>query len=137
MFWRKSLSAGGDFRECYAVLEKGKLDFFKKESDYVNAEDPLNKKIIKMGDYALETNYRYDLLTSNCRFSVLMTMCTVRSKFESNGNPMAGISQLMILRSEYDLKEAAKKYKFVLVPKVCFDVIEICSSESVNFHDFT
>jgi hypothetical protein len=58
IFWRKTLSAGGDFRECYGVLEKGRLDFYKKEEDFANMANPINAKAFNIKDYSIETDYR-------------------------------------------------------------------------------
>lgn len=66
IFWRGSLSSGGTYSEVFCSVGRGAVDFFKKKSDFLNNENPLNKKPIKLWQYKLETNYRYALV--NCPF---------------------------------------------------------------------
>lgn len=57
LFWRGTLSKGGKFREFYAVVEKGTLDFYKSEEDFTQHNNPVNAKPIKLWEYKLETDY--------------------------------------------------------------------------------
>ena len=58
LFFRGRLSAGGKFREAFAVIERGKLDLYAKRKDYIDHENSINDKPIKLWNYKLETSYR-------------------------------------------------------------------------------
>lgn len=108
LFWRGSLSSGGQLRECYAVLEKGMLDFYRHEEDFQQHVDPINPRPFKLGEFRLELDYKKFLrneggLKSSMRGAVL-------------GQPDFSAGQLMM--SPFALKEASRKFKFALLPKV-------------------
>ena len=56
---RQSIEDGGLFIKYFAVLEKGRLDFYSKEKDYRENANPINKKPIKLWQYDLSTDHRY------------------------------------------------------------------------------
>ncbi|CAE7552949.1 unnamed protein product [Symbiodinium microadriaticum] len=58
LWMRQSLSKGGELEQCYAVLENGKLDLYKKESDFINHENPINKRPFQLWKYRLELDIR-------------------------------------------------------------------------------
>ncbi len=70
----------------------------------------MNKKQINLGDYGLETDYsvfdasQYTSLKGSVRSAVL---------------GQGDFSPAQLFMSSYDLKEASKKYKFALLPRVC------------------
>ena len=98
MFWRTSLSSGASFRQVFAVIERGTLDVYKKEDDFINHNNPIIQKPIKLEEYTLVTDYR-KFVNQTSAFSFAETMA-----------------------SSYDLKQAAKKFKFCLVPKVASEL---------------
>ncbi len=108
LFWRGTLSSGGNFRECYATVEKGKLDFYKKEQDFVDHENSINKKPFQLWEYAVETDYR--------KFG--RNIVTPQAGIRGAVIGQSDFSMIEIMRSPYDLKEASKKFKFALIPKV-------------------
>ena len=55
---RDSLENGGNFLKRFAVLERGCIDFYNKEQDFIAHENPINKKPIKLWTYVLETDSR-------------------------------------------------------------------------------
>jgi hypothetical protein len=58
IFWRGSLSSGGQLREVYAVLEKGKLDFYSSQDAYEKHKNPLNVRAFDLWQYTLEKDVR-------------------------------------------------------------------------------
>jgi hypothetical protein len=58
IFWRGSLSSGGRLREVYAVLEKGKLEFYNSQEAYEKHMDPINVKPFNLWQYSLERDVR-------------------------------------------------------------------------------
>lgn len=55
---RQALEDGGLFQKYYAVLEKGRLDFYRNEKDYRENTNPVNHKPVKLWQYNVELDYR-------------------------------------------------------------------------------
>ena len=107
---RMSLSKGGQLQECYGVLDKGRFDVYHSENDFMNHSNPINKSPIKLWQYTLETDARNFANNSTASLTGAIRGAIMgQSEF----------SFATLASSEYDLKEAAKKYKFALCPKVC------------------
>jgi hypothetical protein len=117
-----SLSEGCTFKECFAVVENGKLILFNNEAQYLNFEDAIRKP------YKLE-NYR---LVSHPRDVVATAVAPGGpSKFSLSGHDHLTVADAM--RSDYNLKEAVIKYRFNLVPKVSAVLLFI---EHLRLFDF-
>jgi hypothetical protein len=58
LWLRQTLSKGGELQQCYAVLEKGKLDIYRSEEHFINHENPINKQPFQLWKYALELDPR-------------------------------------------------------------------------------
>ena len=82
-----SMEAGGNFYKRFAVLEKGCLDFYHKEQDFIAHESPINKKPIKLWTYVLETDSR--------KFSKSVTSIQNRLKSALMGNDDFRVADLM------------------------------------------
>lgn len=113
MWRRKPLEKGGSFVKVFAVLEKGKLDFYDSEQHYINHENPINSQPVKLWQHNLETDPR--------KFSRSVTSLrnTIKSAILGNEDFYVGD----ILKSEYDLIYASKNFKFALLPKVSSELI--------------
>lgn len=55
---RQPIEDGGLFQKYYAVLEKGRLDFYKNEKDYRENSNPVNQRPVKLWQYNLELDHR-------------------------------------------------------------------------------
>lgn len=110
---RKPLEKGGTFTKVFAVLEKGKLDFYNSEADYVNHENPLNTHPVKLWQHNVETDPR----------KFVRTVTSLRNTIKTAllGNEDFYVSDLM--SAEYDLVYASKNYKFALIPKVSSELV--------------
>ena len=88
LWLRESLENGGNFLKRFAVLEKGCIDFYIKEQDFISHENPINKKPIKLWAYVLETDSR--------RFvkSVTSIQNTFKSAFMGNDDFTVNVSRL-------------------------------------------
>ena len=70
---RQSIEEGGLFVKYFAVLEKGRLDFYYKEKDYRENANPVNPKSIKLWQYDLELDPRYVRMV--CTTFVMFILC--------------------------------------------------------------
>lgn len=114
--WKRlPIEEGGTFFQCYANLEKGKLDFYRSKEDYSELNDPINKKAIKLWEVECETDPR--------KFSKKVTALGNLAKSALVGSEDFTISDLMKYQKKYDLKFASKNYKFALIPKVSSELI--------------
>uniref|UniRef100_A0A7S3H602 PH domain-containing protein n=1 Tax=Spumella elongata TaxID=89044 RepID=A0A7S3H602_9STRA len=105
---RQSIEDGGLFIKYFAVLEKGRLDFYLKEKDYRENANPINKKPIKL--------WQYDLGTDHRRYAKNVSSLGGGIKSRIMGNEDFAMSDL--LTSQHDLQYASRNYKFGLIPKV-------------------
>jgi hypothetical protein len=108
IFWRTRFSQGGRLTLRYGVLKNGMLDLYKTEEDYILFKNPINAKPFHMCDYTLQTDY--------ARFPKGLT--SVRKSVMKRTTGQGEFSFADRFSSEYNLKEAALKYRFVLYPKV-------------------
>eukprot|EP01034_Spumella_vulgaris_P021982 gene21982-28069_t len=119
---RQSIEEGGLFVRYFAVLEKGRLDFYHREKDYRENLNPVNLKAVKLRDFDLETDHR-----KYSKKAISLTS-TMKSAMIGGGEDFS-VSDAMT--SEHDLQYAAKNFKFGLVPKVsseltatvCFELL--------------
>ena len=59
VIWQRTpAEEGGQFFKCYGTLKDGRLDFYKNEQDYLDHQNPLNKKPYKMWQFNVETDHR-------------------------------------------------------------------------------
>eukprot|EP00602_Paraphysomonas_sp_CaronLab_P005541 CAMPEP_0185025428 /NCGR_PEP_ID=MMETSP1103-20130426/8390_1 /TAXON_ID=36769 /ORGANISM="Paraphysomonas bandaiensis, Strain Caron Lab Isolate" /LENGTH=318 /DNA_ID=CAMNT_0027558627 /DNA_START=310 /DNA_END=1266 /DNA_ORIENTATION=- len=119
LWMRQSLSKGGELQLCYAVLEKGKLDIYRKESDFVNHENPINQRPFQLWKYRLELDPR--------KFNRGLTSASKSLRKLATGQGEFSITQLAT--SDYDLKEAVHKYRFILYPKVLSELTPLATGE--------
>ena len=117
---REPLEHGGLFIKRFAVLEKGCIDFYRKESDFSAFENPVNRDPVKLWQYTLEEDPR--------KFSKSVTSIQNTFKSAVMGNDDFSMSDLM--SSEYDLAYAAKHFKFALIPKISS---ELATVEIIEF----
>jgi len=108
LWLRQSLSKGGELEQCYAVLEKGKLDVYRSEQHFINHENPINKNPFQLWKYALELDPR--------KFNRGFSSASKSMRKLVSGQGEFSVATLMT--SEFDLKEASKKFRFVMHPKV-------------------
>ena len=108
LFWRTPFSHGGKLTRRYGVLKNGVLDLYKAEEDYVRYRDPINTKPFKLCDYTLETDYK--------KFP--KGVSSVRKSVQKRATGQGEFTLAERYASEYNLKEAALKYRFVLYPRV-------------------
>lgn len=94
---RSSLSSGSRFEEVYAVLEKGTLDFYKNEQQYERNVNPINAKPVRLWEYALERDV---------------------SKFNQGMLGQTDFSMYQLMTARVDLRLAATRFRFALMPKV-------------------
>eukprot|EP01035_Chromulina_nebulosa_P020426 gene20426-26506_t len=105
---RRPVEHGGLFIKYYAVLEKGKLDFYKSLQDYKDYSNPINPSPYKLWELDIETDYnKFEKKVSSLRRVLTSTLV---------GNDEFTLSDIM--SSDYDLKYASKNYRFALIPKV-------------------
>jgi len=105
---RQSIEEGGLFVKYFAVLEKGRLDFYYKEKDYRENSNPVNLKPVKLWQFDLETDHR--------KYSKKAVSLSSTMKSAMIGNEDFSMTDAMT--SEYDLQFASKNFKFGLIPKV-------------------
>jgi len=105
---RQSIEEGGLFVKYFAVLEKGRLDFYYKEKDYRENANPVNLKPVKLWQFDLETDHR--------KYSKKAVSLSSAMKTAMIGNEDFSIADAM--SSEFDLQYASKNFKFGLIPKV-------------------
>lgn len=110
---RQSIEDGGLFIKYFAVLEKGRLDFYNREKDYRENANPVNSKPIKLWQYTLETDHR--------KYTKNVTSLGSTMKSAMLGNEDFAMSDL--LTSPYDLQFASRNYKFGLLPKVSSELM--------------
>ena len=108
IFWRTSFAEGGRLTLRYGVLKNGMLDLYKKEEDYVLYKNPLNSKPFKLWEYIIETDYN--------KFP--KGVSSVRKSIQKRTTGQGEFNFAQRFASEYNLKEAALKYRFILYPKV-------------------
>jgi len=113
MWRRRPLEKGGTFVKVFAVLEKGKLDFYDSEQHYINHENPINQQPVKLWQQNLETDPR--------KFSRSVTSLRNTLKAALLGNEDFYVSDVMA--SEFDLVYASKNFKFALLPKVSSELV--------------
>ena len=128
IWMRESLELGGNFLKRFAVLEKGCLDFYAKEQDFISHENPINKKPIKLWLYVIETDSR--------KFAKTVTSIQNSLKSAFMGNDDFTVQDL--LSSGYDLPHAAKHFKFALIPKVSSelatsDIVELLAHDERSY----
>mmetsp|Transcript_17970 Transcript_17970/g.39844 ORF Transcript_17970/g.39844 Transcript_17970/m.39844 type:complete len:416 (+) Transcript_17970:196-1443(+) len=118
--WRRqSIEDGGLFLKCFAVLEKGRLDFYARERDYRENANPVNSKPIKL--------WQYDLATDHRRYAKNVTSLGSGIKSAVLGNEDFAMSDL--LTSPHDLQYASRNFKFGLVPKVSSELMASTTHE--------
>jgi hypothetical protein len=83
----------------YAVLEKGVLDFFQSAQSFERGDKPLNTKPVRLWEYSLERDV---------------------SKFNMGMLGQTDFSVYQLMTSRVDLRMAATRFRFALMPKVCF-----------------
>lgn len=105
---RQSIEEGGLFVKYFAVLEKGRLDFYYKEKDYRENSNPVNPKPVKLWQFDLETDHR--------KYSKKAVSLSSAMKTAMIGNEDFSLADAM--SSEFDLQYASKNFKFGLIPKV-------------------
>lgn len=113
MWRRRALEKGGAFVKVFAVLEKGKLDFYESEQHYINHENPINPQPVKLWQHNLETDPR--------KFSRSVTSLRNTLKSAILGNEDFYVSDIM--SSEFDLVYASKNFKYALLPKVSSELV--------------
>lgn len=113
MWRRRALEKGGTFVRVFAVLEKGKLDFYDSEQHYINHENPINQQPVKLWQQNLETDPR--------KFSRSVTSLRNTLKSAILGNEDFYVADVM--SSEFDLVFASKNFKFALLPKVSSELV--------------
>jgi hypothetical protein len=105
---RQSIEEGGLFVKYFAVLEKGRLDFYYREKDYRENSNPVNLKPVKLWQFDLETDHR--------KYSKKAVSLSSAMKTAMIGNEDFSLADAM--GSEFDLQYASKNFKFGLIPKV-------------------
>lgn len=108
LWMRQSLSKGGELEQCYAVLEKGKLDIYRSEQHFIDHENPINKHPFQLWKYALELDPRKFNRGFSSASKSMRKIMTGQGEF----------SLTTLMSSDYDLKEASKKFRFIIHPKV-------------------
>jgi hypothetical protein len=108
IFWRTPFADGGRLTLRYGVLKNGMLDLYKAEEDYVLYKNPINVKPFNLWDYCLQTDYT--------KFPKGLT--SVRKSIQKRTTGQGEFSVAERFASEYNLKEAALHYRFVMYPKV-------------------
>jgi len=105
---RQTIEEGGLFVKYFAVLEKGRLDFYYKEKDYRENSNPVNLKPVKLWQFDLETDHR--------KYAKKAVSLSSAMKTAMIGNEDFSLADAM--SSEFDLQYASKNFKFGLIPKV-------------------
>eukprot|EP01035_Chromulina_nebulosa_P021236 gene21236-27515_t len=132
LIWkRQPVEQGGLFVKYYAVLEKGKLDFYKNTQEYKDGFNPVNPTPLKLWELEIETDIK--------KFE--NKVISLRSVLTSTivGNDEFTISDIM--SSDYDLKYASKNYRFALIPKVASEltlqtVIELVAHDEKAYNQW-
>jgi hypothetical protein len=97
VYLRGSLSSGSRFNEVYAVLERGVLDFYESAQQFERGGKPLNSKSVRLWEYTVEKDVR---------------------KFNKALLGDVDFSMYQLMTSRVDLRVAAARYRFALMPKV-------------------
>lgn len=132
LFWRKLSSTGNGLIECYAVLEKGMLDFYKKEKDFLDHLNPINPKPFKLWEFKLELDYKKFVHDSS----------GFREGIRGSMLGQSDFSAAQLIASSYNLKEASRKYKFALLPKVlselaALETLELMATDQESYQAWT
>jgi hypothetical protein len=97
VYLRGSLSSGSRFNEVYAVLERGVLDFYESAQQFERGGKPLNSKPVRLWEYTVEKDV---------------------SKFNLGMLGQTDFSVYQLMTSRVDLRTAATRFRFALMPKV-------------------
>jgi hypothetical protein len=123
--WKRNpIEKGGLFVKYYAVLEKGRLDFYAKEKDYRENANPVNSKPIKLWQYNVELDTR----------KYQQNVTGLASTFKSKMIGHEDFSMADLMSKEVDLAAAARNYKFALVPKVISE-LTVSTTHEFLAHD--
>ena len=116
ILWKRlPIEEGGTYYQCFAVLEKGKLDFYRSNDDYRENNNPINKKALKLWELDCETDSR--------KFSKKVTAVGNVVKSALVGSEDFTVGDLLKYQKKYDLKYASKHFKFALIPKVSSELV--------------
>eukprot|EP00602_Paraphysomonas_sp_CaronLab_P001627 CAMPEP_0185031762 /NCGR_PEP_ID=MMETSP1103-20130426/19397_1 /TAXON_ID=36769 /ORGANISM="Paraphysomonas bandaiensis, Strain Caron Lab Isolate" /LENGTH=373 /DNA_ID=CAMNT_0027567399 /DNA_START=195 /DNA_END=1316 /DNA_ORIENTATION=- len=119
LWWREPIDDGGELVECYAVIDRGRLDIYSSEEDYKKGNNALTDKPYKLFQYRLVQDYRYFPKHMSTGIMAARSLFTGQSE----------ISLFDLATSDYDLKEAVKKYRFVLAPRVFSELSPLPTGE--------
>lgn len=108
LYWRTPFADGGILVIRFGVMKNGMLDLYKNEEDYTMCRNPINVKPFKLWEYIMQTDYN--------KFPKGKT--SIRKSIQKRTTGQGEFSVAERFSSEYNLKEAALKYRFVLYPKV-------------------
>ena len=108
IFWREDLDDNIPLKLRFVSLQSGKVDIFRNLEDFDNGADALNSRPIDLKDYDVETDYN--------KFPV--GNITVGSLLNKAISGQKDFSLIDIARSEYDLVEAHKRFRFFIIPRV-------------------
>jgi hypothetical protein len=125
---RQSLEEGGNFLRRFGVLEKGCIDIYESEEKYNDHDNPLNVFPVKLWLYNLETDPR--------KFAKSVTSINNSLKSSILGNEDFSVKDLLL--SRYDLPQAAKHFKFALIPKISSelataDMVELLAHDEKTY----
>lgn len=121
---RQNIEDGGLYQKFYGIIEKGKLDLYKSEKDYIENKNPVNDKPIKLWQYDLELDSR------KYSKNVVSFSSTMKSKMLGNDEfSMADLLDSKNGEESYDLIYASRHFKFGLVPKVASELVSMSTHE--------
>lgn len=119
LWMRDSIDHGGRLHERFAVLQRGVLEIYRTEKDYEKGKAPINELPFQLRKYALELDVK--------KFNRGMT--SGRKTFRRMVSGQGEISLPLYVASEFDLKTAVKKYRFILYPKILSEVNPLPTGE--------
>ena len=120
LWLRKSLEEGGHFKERFAVLDRGLLDFYKTEEDFKMHQNPINHRPIKLRAFYIETDFRKFSKSVTSIHGVMMSAMT--------GNDDFSMKDVAVKR-ETSLQHCSKHFKFALMPRISS---ELSASETIE-----
>lgn len=120
LWLRKSLEEGGHFKERFAVLDRGLLDFYKTEDDFKMHQNPINTQPFDLRTYYIETDPRKFSKSVTSLHNVMMSAVA--------GNDEFSIKDLAVKR-ETSLQHCSKHFKFALFPRISS---ELLASETIE-----
>lgn len=112
LWFRESIDLGGQLHERFGVLQRGVLEIYRSENDFLKGRDPVNELPFQLKKYLIELD------TKKFRRGLTSGKKSYRRLVSGQGE----ISLPVYVASEFDLKTAVKRFQFIIFPRVLSEV---------------